>query len=83
MLARKFSSLGKMRCPRPCRARNATGRPSNSPTMYASLGAPNGVSITCSRRPVNPGIAYSPLPPIIPTSTFATITSYRLKYIAP
>ena len=43
MLARKFSSDGVRRWPRPCRARNATSLPSSRPTTYGSEGSPNGV----------------------------------------
>ena len=70
MLARKFNSLGSSRCPRPCRARNATLRPSSSPRTNASEGSPNGVVTRSSRTFVSPGMAYKPLPPIIPISAF-------------
>src|SRR5437868_1240371 len=68
MFARKFSSLGEMRCPRPCRERNATLRPSSVPRTYASDGAPNGVVCVISLMSVRPGIEYKPLPPMIPIS---------------
>src|SRR6202046_1513583 len=72
MLARKFSSLGRMRCPRAWRARKATLRPSSTPQTYASEGAPNGVFTRTSFTLVSPGIEYRPLPPIIPISAWAT-----------
>src|SRR5579871_3965539 len=68
MFARKFNSVGRIRCPRPCRARNATFRPSSVPSTYASDGEPNGVSTFVSRTSLKPGIEYSPLPPTIPIS---------------
>src|ERR1700737_3280057 len=68
MLARKFNSLGRMRCPRPCRARKATLRPSSVPSTKASEGAPNGVFNFTSFTLLSPGIEYSPLPPMIPIS---------------
>src|SRR5579864_7854166 len=71
MLARKFSSLGRMRCPRACLARNATLRPSSVPHTYASDGAPKGVFTRTSLTLLNPGIEYSPLPPMIPISACA------------
>src|ERR1044071_3624010 len=68
MLARKLISVGRMRCPRPCRARNATLRPSRAPSTYASEGSPNGVCTVTSRTSVSPGMEYRPLPPIMPIS---------------
>ncbi len=68
MLARKFSSLGKIVCPRAWRARNATWWPPSVPRMYASEGSPNGVCCWTSRASANPGIWYRPLPPIMPIS---------------
>ena len=44
MLARKLSSDGRMRWPRPWRGRKATRLPSSSPMTIASDGVPNGVS---------------------------------------
>ena len=41
--ARKLSSWGRMRCPRPWRGRKATRRPSSEPTIRLSDGGPNGV----------------------------------------
>src|SRR5215472_148966 len=55
-----------MRCPRPCRARNATLFPSRVPSTIASDGSPNGVLTRISRASVSPLIEYSPLPPMIP-----------------
>src|SRR6202521_5818939 len=72
MLARKLSSLGRMRCPRAWRAKKATLRPSSTPQTYASEGAPNGVFTRTSFTLVSPGIEYRPLPPIIPISACAT-----------
>ena len=43
ILARKFSSLGVTRWPRPWRGRKITLRPAKRPRQYASDGAPNGV----------------------------------------
>src|SRR5471030_1532236 len=79
MFARKFSSLGKILCPLPCRARNATSRPSSLPSTSTSLGSPKGVSTRSSRTSVSPGMPYSPLPPIIPISAFAKLASPRRK----
>src|SRR5438105_10972675 len=41
----KFSSVGRMRCPFPWRARKATFLPSSSPRTNGSLGSPKGVVI--------------------------------------
>src|ERR1700683_1024033 len=82
MFARKFSSLGRIRCPLPCRARNATSRPSSLPSTSTSLGSPKGVSTRSSRTSVSPGMPYRPLPPIIPISAFATLTSPRRKILS-
>src|SRR5450432_864769 len=68
MLARKFSSLGIRRCPRPWRARKATRFPSRVPTTNASLGSPKGVLTRSSRVLVRPGMEYRPLPPTMPIS---------------
>src|SRR6266853_4085126 len=59
-----------MRWPRPCRARNATRFPSNVPSTMASEGSPNGVFTRTSRVFVNPFIAYSPLPPMMPIAAW-------------
>src|SRR2546430_11986825 len=50
-------SDGDNRCPRPCRARNATLFPSRRPTIYASDGSPNGVVSRTSSCASNPGMA--------------------------
>src|SRR5215472_255180 len=71
MFAWKLISLGKMRCPRPCRARNATRFPSSVPSTSASEGSPNGVFTRTSRVSVNPLMAYRPLPPMIPMDACA------------
>src|SRR6267378_3739094 len=55
-----------MRCPRPCRARNATRFPSSAPRTITSEGSPNGVFTRISRVSVRPLIEYNPLPPIMP-----------------
>src|SRR6267143_4010451 len=55
-----------MRCPRPCRARNATRFPSSVPRTITSEGSPNGVFTRISRVSVKPLIEYNPLPPIMP-----------------
>src|SRR5215470_2924518 len=68
MLARKLISVGRMRCPRPWRARNATLRPSSEPSTKASEVSPNGVCTVTSRTSVSPGMEYRPLPPIMPIS---------------
>src|SRR3972149_5329055 len=65
MFARKLSSEGRSRCPRPGRARKATGRPSSRPRIYASEGSPKGVGTRSSRRWVRPSISYRPLPPMM------------------
>src|SRR5579864_3458434 len=83
MLARKFSSLGKRRCPRPCRARNATFRPSSEPTTYASDGSPHGVCCFSSCVSVSPGMLYSPLPPMIPISASANASPECSAVISP
>src|SRR5579862_7518868 len=70
MLARKFSSDGEMRWPRPWRARNATSLPASFPTTYGSEGLPHGVSMVNSCCTSKPGIEYNPLPPIIPIVGF-------------
>src|SRR6267154_999764 len=59
-----------MRWPRPCRARNATRFPSNVPSTMASEGSPNGVFTRTSRVFINPFIAYSPLPPMMPIAAW-------------
>ena len=41
----------------------------------ASLGSPNGVSTRTSRTEVSPGMAYKPLPPIIPISACCNLFS--------
>src|SRR3984885_6196976 len=79
MLARKLSSLGRMRCPRAWRAKKATLRPSSTPQTYASEGAPNGVFTRTSFPLVSPGIEYRPLPPIIPISAWATHPPKRAR----
>ena len=43
MLARWFSSLGKILWPRPCRGRKTTSRPAIFPVSKSSDGLPNGV----------------------------------------
>src|ERR1700690_547109 len=68
MFARKFNSLGSNVCPRACRARNATLRPSSVPRMYASEGSPNGVCCRTSLTSLKPGMWYKPLPPMMPIS---------------
>src|SRR5215471_5442104 len=78
MLARKFSSVGEMRWPRLCRARNATLRPSRFPRTYESEGSPKGVLILSSLRSLKPGMEYSPLPPIMPISAFCKKTAPEL-----
>src|ERR1700694_4584296 len=80
MFARKFSSDGEMRWPRPCRARNATSLPASFPTAYTSEGAPHGVSIPHSSCASNPGIEYNPLPPIIPIVGFIRETSRLYQF---
>src|SRR6266851_2735275 len=60
-----------MRWPRPCRARNATPFPSSMPSTMTSEGSPNGVFTRTSRVFVNPFIAYSPLPPMMPIAARA------------
>src|ERR1039458_7685710 len=42
-LARWFSSLGRIRWPRPCRGRNTTSRPASLPVRKLSEARPNGV----------------------------------------
>src|SRR6266850_2781552 len=56
-----------MRCPRPCRAKNATRFPSSVPSTIASEGSPNGVFTRISRVSVKPFIEYKPLPPMMPS----------------
>src|SRR5882724_12531144 len=56
-----------MRCPRPCRAKNATRFPSSVPSTIASEGSPNGVFTRISRVSAKPFIEYSPLPPMMPS----------------
>src|SRR5579859_213133 len=55
-----------MRCPRPCRARNATRTPSTSPIVYLSDGSPNGVGTSISSTTLIPCILYMPEPPMMP-----------------
>src|SRR6266704_1847756 len=69
MLARKFNSLGRIRWPLPCRARNATRFPSRVPRTNASEGVPNGVPMESSDRSAIPSISYNPLPPMTPILT--------------
>src|SRR5215510_9012605 len=78
MLARKFNSVGEMRWPRLCRARNATLRSSRSPRTYESEGSPKGVLILSSLTSLKPGMEYSPLPPIMPISAFCKKTAPEL-----
>src|SRR5215813_1455249 len=78
MFARNGSSVGVMRCPRPCRARKATRAPSSVPMMKLSEGMPNGVSTPISCASVNPSIQYKPLPPMIPICAFSIIHSRLL-----
>src|SRR5208337_2401077 len=80
MLARKFTSLGSRRCPRPCRAKKATRFPSTLPTTIASEGSPNGVFTRISRMSVRPFIAYSPLPPITPISATGPLALPRALF---
>ena len=54
MLARKFSSVGVRRWPRPCRGRKITGRPWYVPAQYSSEGSPNGVRTRRQRTSVSP-----------------------------
>src|SRR3954470_2325334 len=68
ILARKFSSDGRMRWPRPCRARNATRRPRSIPVTYGPDGSPNGVAMVFSSRSVSSAMSYKPLPPMMPIS---------------
>src|SRR3954465_471820 len=68
MLARKFSSDGRMRWPTPCRARNATRRPRSVPVTYGPDGSPKGVAMVFSSRSISSAMSYSPLPPMIPIS---------------
>src|ERR1700680_4137664 len=79
MLARKLSSLGSRRCPRPWRARNATLRSSSHPHTYASEGVLNGVFTRTSFTLLNPGMEYNPLPPMIPISACANPPPERLR----
>src|SRR5437762_9504862 len=74
MLARKLSSDGRMRCPTPCRARNATRLPRSVPTMYGPEGSPNGVAIVFSSRSVSSAMSYRPLPPMMPISIVIRLT---------
>ena len=55
MLARAGRCVGDIRCPRPCLGRKATFAPETVPVTIESLGLPNGVSISSSRRSVSPG----------------------------
>ena len=48
--------MGLIKWPRPWRARNATGRPSSVPTIYASEGFPKGVAMRTSRAFSKPGM---------------------------
>src|SRR5271165_1780109 len=83
MFARKFSSLGSNRWPRPWRARKATFFPSSVPTTNASDGSPNGVFTLTSRVPVSPLMVYRPLPPIIPISASAAFVRARFPFAFP
>jgi len=70
--------------PAPMPRQNATLRPSSSPRMNASDGSPRASPPTCSRTPVSPGMAYRPLPPMMPISAVATLTLlFRLRRGAP
>src|SRR6185295_6870077 len=66
MLARKFSSEGRMRWPTPCRARNATRLPRSVPITYGPDGSPNGVLTCFSSRSVTSAMSYIPLPTMMP-----------------
>ena len=66
MLARWLSSLGMMRCPRPCLGRKTTSLSFNWPVKNSSEGLPNGVSTGTHSWASKPSISYNPLPPMIP-----------------
>src|SRR4029077_11476122 len=66
-------SLGEKRWPRPCRARNATRRPSRVPATMLSDGSLNGVFTRSSSASLSPALVHSPLPPIMPTLTASVL----------
>src|SRR5690348_17296315 len=76
MLARKLTSLGLMRCPRPWRGRKAMRTPCKVPTTIASDGFPKGVESETSRTSRKASIAYNPLPPITPKVTGAVLDAF-------
>src|SRR5262249_37066628 len=79
---RKFSSDGRMRCPTPCRARNATRLPRSVPITYGPEGSPNGVLTVFSWRSVTSAMSYRPLPPMMPIDGFMSCSaSPRLPHL--
>lgn len=66
MLARWLSSLGRIRCPRPCLGKKTTSRSAIVPVRKSSEAAPNGVFTFTHFCLEKPSIEYRPLPPIIP-----------------
>src|SRR5438876_882221 len=88
VLARKFSSDGRILWPAPWRARNATRLPRSVPSRYGPDGSPNGVFSTLSSRSVSSAMSYNPLPPITPTWTDISLlvrlkpdTTLKLDYV--
>jgi hypothetical protein len=79
IFARKLISLGKMRCPRPCRAKKATRFPSSVPITMSSEGSPKGVFTRISLVSASPGMVYSPLPPIMPIVARASVPLFVLR----
>src|SRR6266850_853464 len=73
MLARKFSSEGRIRCPTPWRARNATRLPRSVPITYGPEGSPKGVVIVFSSRSLTSDMSYRPLPPMMPISMLIAV----------
>src|SRR5487761_1836876 len=70
-----------MRCPRPCRARNATRFPSSVPITNASEGSPKGVFARTSRVSLSPFIEYTPPPPMIPMRTFSPANCFFALFL--
>ncbi|WP_247882192.1 hypothetical protein [Azospirillum sp. TSH100] len=72
MLARKFSSDGGMRWPRPWRGRKTSFWLASSPVSSSSDGSPKGVVTVTQRVFSSPSMSYRPLPPITPRTVSPT-----------
>src|ERR1700674_5315825 len=72
MLARKFSSEGIRRWPRPWRERKTTSHSPSLPRKNGSEGRPNGVVSSSCSTAVSPFIWQNPLPPLTPSTVLRT-----------